>query len=263
MSDLDGTLLQNNQTVSDYTKRAINELVSRGMLFTFATARSMETADIVTNGLKISAPCVLYNGVFVRDIDNSIILSHLFAERDKNIVSELISAGIFPIVYSIIGGREKFSFIAEKLNHATAEFIKTRKECARYNPVQTERELLYGDMFYITCMGEAEKLTPFYNRYKNEYYCVYSNDIYSGEQWLEILPKRATKANALCELKKLLDCRLVVFGDGKNDIEMFGVADECYAMENAVDELKAIATEVIKSNNSDGVAKQLLKLYKS
>jgi hydroxymethylpyrimidine pyrophosphatase-like HAD family hydrolase len=61
-------------------------------------------------------------------------------------------------------------------------------------------------------------------------------------------------------LKELLQCdRLVVFGDGKNDMDMFRIADECYAVENAVEELKEIATAVIGSNMVDGVANWLLE----
>ena len=50
-----------------------------------------------------------------------------------------------------------------------------------------------------------------------------------------------------------------IIGDGKNDISMFLAADECYAMGNAVPELKAIATAVIDTNNNDGVARWLLE----
>ena len=38
---------------------------------------------------------------------------------------------------------------------------------------------------------------------------------------------------------------------------MFQSSDECYAVENAVEELKKMATAVIESNNDDGVAKWL------
>lgn len=41
VSDLDGTLLRSNQKTSAYTNRTINELVEKGMLFSYATARSM------------------------------------------------------------------------------------------------------------------------------------------------------------------------------------------------------------------------------
>ena len=90
-------------------------------------------------------------------------------------------------------------------------------------------------------------------------HCILHHDIYSGNQWLEIMPRTSSKSNAIQQLKALLGCeKLVVFGDGKNDIEMFRLADECFAVENAVDELKQIATGIIEGNNADGVAKWLL-----
>ncbi|MDE7163975.1 MAG: HAD family hydrolase [Clostridiales bacterium] len=260
VTDLDGTLLTKDQVVSEYSKRVINELVDNGMLFTYATARSLETASMVAKGINVSAPRVLYNGAFVRDTDGRLLLSHTFENQGKNIVNDLIAAGVYPIVYALIDGQEKFSFIPEKQSRAAAEFNKTREACVRYNPVSSVQELLRGDIFYITCIDDAQKLAPLYDKYKNDYSCVYSSDIYSGDQWLEIIPKKATKANALLELKQMLNCRLVVFGDGKNDIDMFKVADECYAVENAVNELKDIATSIIPNNNCDGVAKQLIKL---
>ena len=70
----------------------------------------------------------------------------------------------------------------------------------------------------------------------------------------------ATKASAVLRLKEYLGCdRVVAFGDAENDISMFEIADECYAVENACDELKAIATGIIPSNEEDGVAKWLLE----
>ena len=43
---------------------------------------------------------------------------------------------------------------------------------------------------------------------------------------------------------------LVVFGDGKNDIDMFELADESYAVQNAHEELKKYATAIISSNTA-------------
>ena len=54
--------------------------------------------------------------------------------------------------------------------------------------------------------------------------------------------------------------KLAVFGDSVNDLSMFRVADEAYAMANAIDEVKAAATEVIGSNNEDAVADTLARL---
>ena len=51
--------------------------------------------------------------------------------------------------------------------------------------------------------------------------------------------------------------KVIVFGDGKNDIDMFQMADESYAVANAHEELKKYATDVILSNDDDGVARWL------
>jgi hydroxymethylpyrimidine pyrophosphatase-like HAD family hydrolase len=67
--------------------------------------------------------------------------------------------------------------------------------------------------------------------------------------------KEATKGNAIIILKEILKCeKIISFGDAINDIPMFKISDECYAVENAVGALKQYATGIIKSNDKDGVA---------
>ena len=96
---------------------------------------------------------------------------------------------------------------------------------------------------YTTCIETPEKIKPFYDKYKDIYHCVYQKDIYSDEQWLEIMPKDFTKASAVQKLKQIT--------------QSDEVADECYAMSNAEPELKAAATKIIESNDNDGVARWL------
>ena len=52
VSDLDGTLLRSDERTSGYTNRTVNRLVGEGMLFSYATARSFQTARKVTAGLE-------------------------------------------------------------------------------------------------------------------------------------------------------------------------------------------------------------------
>ena len=141
-------------------------------------------------------------------------------------------------------------------------FLNSRKGDKRTNIVTTESELMYGDLFYITCIDKPEKLEPFYHKYKNKYHVVYQKDIYTGEQWLEIMPQKSIQS-AGCFGAKNKNWNVtdqLFFGDGKNDIDMFEIADEAYAVENAVSELKAVATGIIGSNENDGVAKYLQKI---
>ena len=66
VSDLDGTLLTPREDLSPFTIRVLNRLVEQGMAFTYATARSQHSADVVTRGLTKSLPVIIYNGAFIR-----------------------------------------------------------------------------------------------------------------------------------------------------------------------------------------------------
>lgn len=264
VSDLDGTLLRSDAKTSAYTNRVINQLTSDGLLFSYATARSYLTATKATKGLNAKIPIITYNGAVILQNDTfDIIEKNAFCQNEKEeILNELLRRGVYPIVYAYISGKEKFSYLVNKCNRATIEFILTRKGDVRDTPVESDRALGFGDVFYFTCIDAYEKLEPLYIQFKEKYHCIFQTDIYSGEQWLEIIPKSVSKANAILQLKERLGIEYIVaFGDGKNDIEMFEIADESYAVENAVDELKVIATGMIQSNDSDGVAKWLYNKF--
>jgi len=261
VSDLDGTLLRSDVRTSEFTNCTINDLAGKGMLFSYATARSFITARKVTKGLEARIPLIVYNGAFV--IDNAtgeIMIANHFSPDVSGILDDLIGNGVYPLVYSVIDGVEKFSYIREKSSRSMIEFLETRKGDPRDNPVSGEQELYGGKLFYITCIDDEEKLRPLYEKYRGDYHCVFQRDLYSGEPWLEIMPKETSKSNAIRQLQERLGCnKLVVFGDGINDIDMFRMADEAYAVENAVNELKQIATGIIGKNDDDSVARWLLE----
>ena len=265
LSDLDGTLLRSSQTTSAFTNKTINSLINKGMLFSYATARSFSTARKATVGLTAAFPLIVYNGTFIRDnATGQLLLKNTFEKKSAvRVTEELINGGVQPIVYSLCGNKERFSYIETQISNAERDFIATRKGDSRDNPVLSFAQLTQGDIFYFSCIDSPAKLEPFYRKYKDIYKCLYQKDIYSGEQWLEIMPPAVSKANAALHLKEELGCsRLVVFGDGENDLDLFTCADECYAVENAVDSLKSIATGIIPSNDEDGVAKFLLEHFK-
>ena len=67
------------------------------------------------------------------------------------------------------------------------------------------------------------------------------------------MPRGATKANAIGKLKQMWGCeRVVSFGDAVNDIPMFRISDECYAVANAVDELKAAWSGIMTAMELQG-----------
>ena len=264
ITDLDGTLLDKTPKTSEYTNSVINTLLKDGVVFSYATARSLVTARKVTKGLHPIYPVVVHNGTFIVDSQSGEILhKNIFDQNDaKNILDTLLKNDLCPIVFSLINNEQKFSYTKNRANAPTIEFLNNRVDDPRNRECVTEQQLYDGELYYFTLIGDEHKLLPLYNKFKDDFRCLYQIDMYSGEYWLEIMPKSATKANAITQLKEMLNCEYIIaFGDGINDIDMFRIADECYAVENAVDELKNIATKIIDSNVNNGVAKWLSMRY--
>lgn len=265
ITDLDGTLLNSKDTLSEYTINTINELVNNGICFSYATARSLSSAKVVTKGLVLNNPVIIYNGTFIINPNtNEKLFSIFFNEQEKETVKNYLNGkSIYPLVYGYVNGEEKVSWIKSKENSGIKNYINTRKGDKRLRPIEKINQLYEGELFYFTCIGnKKEEFTEIYKYFssKNEYNCTIQKELYREEYWCEIMPKKATKGNAILKLKDLLKCdKIITFGDAINDIPMFKISDECYAVENAVNELKKYANEVIMSNEKDGVAYWLEK----
>lgn len=264
VSDLDGTLLRNNERTSHFTNHVINDLTERGMLFCYATAHSLMTAKKVTDGIICNIPLIVYNGAFVVDnVTEDILIANYFETSVYEVLNDLFENQVYPIVYAYIEGKEKFSFVPELCTEGMGRFLASRKGDIRTNAVKAVSDLKAGNLFYITCIDSQDKLKPLYEKYKDVFQCVYQTEMYTKEQWLEIMPFHASKANAVRQLKALLGCeKIVAFGDGKNDIDLFELADEAYAVENAHEDLKKYATDIILSNEEDGVAQWLARNFR-
>ena len=263
VTDLDGTLLNRQDRISPESIAIINELVKKGMLFTYATARSLVSASVVTQGLSTDFPVIIYNGAFIIHPSTGKILSEksFTIEERQRVIEVLDEYDISPLVYSYVDEVERVSWIVSRENDGMKRYINNRtKTDPRFRPISSKEELYQGEMFYYTCIGEREELQPAYDVLSKDarFRCTIQQELYRPEYWFEIMPSKATKAEAIGQLKKLWNCdRVVSFGDAINDIPMFEISDECYAVENAVDALKEIATGIIESNENDGVAKWL------
>lgn len=262
VTDLDGTLLNSNDRISQYSIETINGLVAKGMQFTYATARSLVSASVVAKGLSTTIPVIAYNGVLIIHPDTGEVINSLsFTEEETNdAIGILREQGGNPLVYAYVDGAERVSYRMGRENDGIRRYLDVRKGDRRFRPVQEEESLYQGDIFYFTCIADREDLLPLYEIFVKDgrFRTTLQQELYRPEYFLEIMPQKASKAEAIKRLKEIWHCdKVVSFGDAVNDIPMFEVSDECYAVANAVPELKMRATGVIASNDEDGVAKWL------
>lgn len=262
VTDLDGTLLNSNDRISQYSIETINGLVAKGMQFTYATARSLVSASVVAKGLSTTIPVIAYNGaLIIHPATGEVISSLSFTEEEAGYLSGVLREnGANPLVYAYVDGVERVSYVAGRENEGIQRYLDMRKGDRRFRQLSDETCLYQGDIFYFTCIADREELAPMYEIFAGDgrFRCTLQQELYRPEYFLEIMPKKASKSEAIKRLKEIWHCdRVVSFGDAINDIPMFEISDECYAVSNAVPELKAHATGEIASNDEDGVAKWL------
>ena len=262
VSDLDGTLMRNDETLSEYTVQTINELIDRGVAFTYATARSIESARPIAGGLNLRLPVITRNGAVLADNRTGRHLEKaVFSAKDvkrlKEVLPELPMYGFV----SVFLGEEMHRLYVDCEHVPELQgYIDYYENNPTVRPVSTMEEQFSGIPGYVTLIGAKEKIRPIYERMKEYtgWETLFQKDTYREEYWLEICPQNCTKAKTINRLKERYGFRrLIVFGDGLNDIPMFQIADEAYAVANALEELKKIATGVIGCNEEDAVAKYI------
>ena len=252
VTDLDGTLLEPDKSIKPKNLKLINQLIDEDVNITYATARSLITAKQVIGDINFKLPVIVQNGTFILSPKGDVILGNYLGD---SILDTVKNYDISPIVYSQRGKNTYFSYIKDKMSAGVKAFVDDHLDDPRNHPVYSYEDLYEGDIFYLLLIDDYDKLKPLYDLFKEDYYAVFDQEMYSHDWWLEIMSPDASKANAIKYLKQKLQCdEVVVFGDGKNDIEMFEEADYSCAVENA-------APELIKC--ADGYLYKCASVYKS
>ena len=267
VSDLDGTLLADDETIPQHAADLLNKMVAQGLLFTYATARSFSTAKKVTGNIHANIPAIVYNGCRIVETGTGRVLSaEKFSTQERaDLMLKLLKHKVSPLVYSNIDGVEKVSYEPSSVTYGMKLYLESRAGDPRLRP-SSAQDLYEGEIFYLTIIGEKEDISSLFGEISQDsrFHSTFQKDKGFGTYWLEIMPKGATKAEAVLRLKTILGCdKIISFGDAINDLSLFAVSDECYAVENSVEKLKLMSTEVIGSNNDGAVANKIWELFSS
>lgn len=260
ITDLDGTLLNSKAELTENSATTIRDLINSGVMFSVATARTKATVLDMFRNVGLNMPIALMNGVSVFDTGkNKTAVNHsinkaaaarileIYAEHRKHPMLYFDKGDYLEIVYTEVDNKHQQEYITDRNARNLKKFLKVNN----YN-LKTENDLLY-----IVSFDKPDELEPIYNEIKelDEVVSCFYADNYTDCNFLETMNGSISKGTAAAEIKRLTGAdRIIAFGDNLNDIPLFQVADECYAVSNAHEELKKIATGVIGSNDEDSVA---------
>ena len=268
ISDLDGTLLSDSATLSEYSRYTLHELLSDGITFTVASARSVVSMGMMLDGVNLKLPVLEFNGAFISDLDTErhFVINEIEPVVVEDVYHLLPQFGLVPFI-STFNGTEDCVYYRDIINDGMRWYLNDRlaHNEKRWRKKDDLTQSFLDQVVCLTIIGGVEALSELeaaiVERHGGLVETNLTENRYSrGWFWLSVQDRRATKDQAirmLMEMHGLSSSELVVFGDNINDISMFKIANHAVAVANASAELKRQATQVIGSNQEDSVVKFL------
>lgn len=258
-TDMDGTLLRKDHSISEATRELIQKIIAAGIPFVLVSARPMHGILPISKWLgTTSQPIVSLNGAYI-GLENKIIFE---SAMEMEIVEDIQAvAAAYDVTLIYYAGMEWF---AEKNNAATAKEQRITEVAVNIAPFDDLRQLWkrrHNRINKIMAIGAAEIVKALEEKLHHMYGPM-MNIYTSKPTYLEMMRRDASKTNAV----KLMLARygvlreeVIAIGDNFNDKDMIAFAGTGVAMGNAPDEVKAVADWVTDTNQHDGVRKAFEK----
>ena len=250
-TDLDGTLLNDKKEVSVENRKAIEHFINNGGRFSIATGRAFEAIEQYIEGLKMDLPVILYNGGIIYDCNKrDAVNENILEDEKKDIVNKLVedypSLGI-----EIYSNTDIYIFNNNGMSERPATLLLNRI----YDMPKNLFEFQWNKILLVEKREFMDELQEVFRR-------KYNVDVTrSGDRFLEILPEKVSKGQALKEIIDLYNLdknKVIALGDDMNDAEMLKECGISFCPENASDAVKKYAGYITGSNN-EGVIADILK----
>ena len=253
--DLDGTLLNSNNEISDFNKHILRKLKDRGVHIILCTGRPYNAMKKFREELSLDDHVICFNGANIVDKDDKLILD---TSLDTEISLELVEVGKGRNTY--FHGFMKDKWLVPYTNEISEKYKARTGLTETVGALEEVEGLRFTNMMYI---GENSLLKEIYEeleeRLGDRVYKAFSNP-----NFLEVLSASSSKAKALDFFLKergLTSENLLVMGDSYNDLEMLKFARYGVVMDNTPAELKEQFELVAPENDEDGVGRYLKDFF--
>ncbi|OFP46775.1 haloacid dehalogenase [Streptococcus sp. HMSC067H01] len=256
-TDMDGTLLDpKGQVDIPRLEKILDQLEERGIRFVIATGNEIHRVKQLLGHLTERVVLIVANGARIFE-GNQLLQAQTWDDDMVNRALEFFKGRECQeqfVVTSMNGGFVKEGTVFTELeNFMTPEMIELFYQ--RMNFVEKLESHLFGGVLKMSLVVGEERSDSVLEEI-NQLFNGSVQAVSSGYGCIDILQSGIHKAWALQELLKRWDIKaeeIMAFGDSENDVEMLQLAGIAYAMENADDKAKAVATDFAPSNSQAGV----------
>ncbi|HSE56300.1 MAG TPA: HAD family hydrolase [Nocardioidaceae bacterium] len=254
-TDLDGTLLHTDGTVTARTREVLTAIEERGVTVVFVTGRPIRWMDDLWEHVGGHGLAICSNGGIVFDV-------HARAVSEARTIPVEVGVKAAQLLREAIPGT---TFALEKLDG----FAKEPAFMPRVPPPDDLRVGPVEELFdeaTVKLLARHEELEPetFWAEVESHVGHLVTTTWSSTGALVEISGAGVSKASTLellCAERGVSAGNVVAFGDMPNDLPMLEWAGTSYAMANAHPSVKELADHVAPSNEEDGVAAVLESLF--
>jgi Cof subfamily protein (haloacid dehalogenase superfamily) len=251
-ADLDGTLLRSDGSINARTRAALAAAEGRGVAFVSVTARPPRRVQQIAAASGLRGLAICSNGAVVYDLATQrVVRQHRLA---ADVVGELVArlrSAVPGVAFAIEAGAE---YGCEPSYRILSEHAHDR----------VDPKLQRADALELSRNGVTKLIVQHLDGAFDDLLAVtrahagaLATVTHSGSVFVEVAAAGVTKALALeayCDERRIHAGEVIAFGDMPNDIPMLSWAGRSVAVANAHPEVLAVASEVTRSNDEDGVA---------
>jgi Cof subfamily protein (haloacid dehalogenase superfamily) len=258
VSDVDGTLLTKDKTLTDGARGAVRRLHDAGIDFTITSSRPIIGMRFLIEPLAITLPVGAFNGSCIVDPQLKPIELHLIpapaAQRSLDVLDEF--------------GVDIWLFTNELwlTRRPDGEYVPHEKRAIRADPTIVED---FAPYLQVACkiVGSSSDaaLLQRCEIAMQQALGAEATAVRSQSYYLDVTPPGCDKGTFVQTIAKRLDIStdaVATIGDMQNDLAMFRVSGVSIAMGNATDDVKKMATHVTASNEDEGFAKAIDMILK-
>jgi len=258
-TDIDGTLIRDDHTVSARTAGVLARLVAQGTPVVLVTGRPVRWLKMVYEQLAEPLPAVCANGAVVYDpVRDEVLRADPLAPQHLAEVAERLRAEVPGISFAveILDSRE--------MRHETHYPLRWDADIDGIRPIATPEELLSLPAVKLLARAGEQDPDAFAALIATAVAGLAEATHSSSSGLVEISAAGVTKAAGLdwyCDRLGVAAADVVAFGDMPNDVPMLTWAGRGVAVANAHHAVLAVADEVTSANSEDGVAAYLEKVF--
>jgi Cof subfamily protein (haloacid dehalogenase superfamily) len=250
VSDVDGTLLTKDKTLTDAAKHAVRRLHDAGIGFTITSSRPTIGMRFLIEPLAITLPVGAFNGSSIVDPQLNPIEQHLIpnsaAERSLQILNEF--------------GVDIWLFTNDLwlTRRPDGEYVPHEKRAIRADPaiVADFAPYLNSACKIVGASGDAALLQRC-ELAMQQALGAEANAVRSQSYYLDVTPPgcdKGTFVETMAKRQGISTAAVATIGDMQNDLAMFKKSGVSIAMGNATGDVKKLATHVTTTNENEGFA---------